>query len=271
MKTFLFLHSFLFLTFVGANVCKGEVEIIAHRGASFVAPENTVASAKLGFEMKADAVEVDIWMTKDNRIVVIHDDNTSRTSGVDLKVPEALASEVRKIDVGQFKAEKYKGEKVPYLPEILNLIPEDKKIFVEIKHGEKILPYLFEMIERSPKKSQIIIIGFNLNTIAKFKEKMPEIPTYWLKGTDKDKTTQKHIPHDVALIKMAKEKNIDGLNLHYSGITEEFAKEVKKSGLKLYAWTVDDPQEAIRLVKLGIDGITTNKPDVIRDAVENIK
>ena len=89
---------------VGASGCRNSVEIIAHRGASYLAPENTLASVKLGWQKDAD-VEVDVYLSKDNRIVVIHDSTTKRTSGgTDLKVSESDSQELRKLDVGSFKA-----------------------------------------------------------------------------------------------------------------------------------------------------------------------
>ncbi|MBN2594873.1 MAG: hypothetical protein JXA81_15310, partial [Sedimentisphaerales bacterium] len=94
-------------------------------------------------------------------------------------------------------------------------------------------------------------------------------PTYWLKGTEKIKDTEQWIPHDPQHVQTAKDKGLDGLDVHYAGVTKEFADAVKVAGLKLYVWTVDDPEEAIRLIKLGVNGITTNRPGWLREQLKD--
>src|SRR5262245_53293376 len=110
-------------------------EIIAHRGASADAPENTAAAFKLAVEGGADAFEGDYYLTKDGKIICIHDNNTKRTTGVDGKVPQMTLAELRKLDAGSWKGSKFGGEKLPTLSEALALVPAGKKTFVEIKCG----------------------------------------------------------------------------------------------------------------------------------------
>jgi glycerophosphoryl diester phosphodiesterase len=243
------------------------VEIIAHRGASHLAPENTMASVMLGWEKGAD-VEVDVYLSSDNRIVVIHDDTTERTAGTDVKVGETTSQELRKLDVGSFKAEEFAGEQIPFLADIVRTIPPERKLYVEIKCGKEILPFLRELIVESGKMSQIVIIGFDLETVAMSKE-LIDIPTYWLKGTEKVEETEEWIPHEPQLIQKAENEGLDGLDVHYAGVTKEFIRAAKTSGQKLYVWTVDDPEEAARLVKLGVDGITTNRPGWLREQLKD--
>src|SRR4051812_29882492 len=95
------------------------VEVIGHRGASHDAPENTVASFEEAWRQKADAAELDMYLTKDGKLVVIHDANTKRTTGVDKKVVEQTLDELKKLDAGKWKAEKFAGEKLPTLAEML--------------------------------------------------------------------------------------------------------------------------------------------------------
>ena len=254
------------LLIIGMSGCTKSVEIIAHRGASYLAPENTMASVMLGWEKGAD-VEVDVYLTKDNKIVVIHDKTTKRTAVTDVNVAETTSEELRKLDVGSFKSEEYAGEQIPFLADIVESIPKGRKLYVEIKCGQEILPYLKELLLESGKMSRIVIIGFDLETVTMSKQ-MIDVPTYWLKGTEKIKDTDQWIPHDPQLVQTAKEKGLDGLDVHYAGVTREFADAVKASGLKLYVWTVDDPEEAIRLIKLGIDGITTNRPAWLREQIK---
>jgi glycerophosphoryl diester phosphodiesterase len=256
----------LCLFIISITGCTKPVEIIAHRGASYIAPENTMASVKLGWEKDAD-VEVDVYLTKDNKIVVIHDKTTKRTAVTDINVAETTSEELRKLDVGSFKSEEYAGEQIPFLADIVETIPPGQKLFIEIKCGKEILPYLKELLADSGKMSQIVIIGFDLDTVVMSKV-LIDVPTYWLKGTEKIKDTEQWIPHDPQLVETTKEKGLDGLDVHYAGVTKEFVDAVKASGQKLYVWTVDDPEEAVRLIKLGVNGITTNRPAWLREQLK---
>ena len=140
---------------------------------------------------------------------------------------------------------------------------------MEIKCGQEIIPYLKEIIENSGKQKQIVIIGFGLETVAAAKKAMPSIPVYWLIGTNKDEKTGQFFPHDPNLIQEAKKAGIDGLDVHYAGVENNFADKVRQAGQKLYTWTVDNVTEAKRLADLGVSGITTNKPDVISKALSS--
>lgn len=255
------------LCIVSTSGCTKSVEIIAHRGASYLAPENTMASVMLGWEKEAD-VEVDVHLSKDNRIIVIHDSSTKRTGKTDLNVKDTPSRELRKLDVGSFKSEDFAGEQIPFLADIINTIPPGRKLYVEIKCGKEVLPTLKKLITESKKMSQIVIIGFDLETVTMSK-KLIDVPTYWLKGTEKEKETEKWIPHNPQLVRMVKNKGLDGLDVHYAGVTKEFTDAVKASGQKLYVWTVDNPKEAIRLVELGVAGITTNRPEWLRQQLNN--
>ena len=260
------IHALLCLFAAATSGCTNSVEIIAHRGASHLAPENTMASVMLGWKKKAD-VEVDVYLTSDNRIVTIHDKTTKRTAGPELKVAETTAAELRKLDFGKFKGQEFAGEKIPFLAEILETIPPERKLYVEIKCGKEILPFLQKLIAASGKTSQIVIIGFDLETVAESR-KLINVPTYWLKGTAKDKDTEAWIPHNPELIRIAQENGLEGLDVHYAGVTKEFVDAASSAGQKLYVWTVDDPAEAARLVKLGVAGITTNRPGWLREQLK---
>lgn len=258
----------LFCSFiVGMSGCTKSVEIIAHRGASYLAPENTMVSVMLGWEKEAD-VEIDVHLSKDNRIVVIHDASTKHITGTDLKVRETTSEELRKLDYGSFKGEKFAGEPMPFLDDVLETIPPGRKLYVEIKCGKEILPFLKQLIVESGKMSQIVIIGFDLETVVSSRGLL-DVPTYWLKGTARVKETKEWIPHSPELVQTVKDRGLDGLDVHYAGVNKEFVDAVKASGQKLYVWTVDDPAEAKRLVELGVSGIATNRPGWLREQLKN--
>ncbi len=233
--------------------------IIAHRGASYTAPENTLAAVRLAWELDAYGVEIDVHLTPDNRIVVIHDATTKRTAWKKLSICESSSEELRKLDAGIYKSREYKGQKIPFIEEILDILPDDKKLYIEIKCGKEIFPFLRENIMESKKMARIVIMAFDIKTVIMSKKIMPEIPVLWLCSIRRNKLTKKPLPHDTAIITSAMEHNIDGLSAQYAGITEDFAEKVMSSGLKLYAWTVNHRKEAGRLFKIGVDGIITDR------------
>jgi glycerophosphoryl diester phosphodiesterase len=229
-------------------------KIIAHRGASRLAPENTLASVELAWRLGADAVEVDVQLTRDGRIVAIHDPTTDRTAGTHLEVATTHSAYLRRLDVGSRRHPQFAGESIPFLEEVLETVPAGRQLFVEVKCGPEILPRLEEVITRSGKRSQIKLIGFDLGTMRAAKRRLPDVPAYWLR----DRCLW--LPYSLSLVKMAQACGLDGLDVHWSGVTRRFTAAVRKAGLKLYIWTVDHPFHARRFRALGVDGITTNRP-----------
>jgi len=237
-------------------------QIIAHRGASYLAPENTVASANLAWELNADAVEVDIYLSSDNRVVVIHDKTTKRTclGKKNMKIADTPSEVLRALDAGVWKDENYKGEKIPFLSEILETVPPQKTLVVEIKCGSEVLPHLKRVVDNSGKKNQVVFISFGWDTILDTKKVFPENKCYWLsssKGGLKNK------------IEQIAEKGLEGVNLNHKIIDEEVMQMASENNLEVLTWTVDDPEEAKRLAKLGVKGITTNRPGWLKDQIKN--
>jgi len=265
MVVCLCLMGMLFLAGCSSGSSVSSVEIIAHRGASGSAPENTLSSAVLAWKKGADAVEIDVHLTKDNRVVVIHDGSTKRTTGVDLQVRETPSEELRKLDAGAFKGQEFVGERIPFLEEIIATIPPRRRLFVEVKCGKEILPVLDQIITQNGKASQIVVIGFDLETMAMSKTLMPHIPTYWLLNCAIDEQTKKPLPHDMKLIQTAREKGLDGLDVHSAGLTRDFADAVEAAGLELYVWTIYSSEHLRSLQGLKIDGITVDDPAAARE------
>ena len=246
------LFIFIFLNMTAQNT------FIAHRGASYLAPENTVASAKLAWELGADAVECDIHLSMDNRIMVIHDSDTKRTckSKKNIKVVESPSTLLRDLDAGIWKDPQFKGEKIPFLSEIVETAPEGKMLVVEIKCGIEVVPPLIRFMEKSKKTEQIVFICFDWEIIVELKKTFPANKCYWLSGS-KNGLSKK--------IKEAAGNDLDGVNLHYSVIDEEIVKVAKENNLEVLAWTVDKPAEAKRLTEIGVTKITTNRPKWLKE------
>lgn len=235
---------------------QAQVSFIAHRGASYLAPENTVGSANLAWELGADAVEIDIQLTVDNKVMVHHDSNTRRQTGVDMKIKDSSAKDLRRLDAGSFKSEKFRGEKIPFLKEIIATIPDGKTLFVEIKCGSEILPFLKEIVDESDRKDQIAFIGFGLQTIIDAKKLMPERKCYWLSSIGAEVKMK---------MKEVAENGLDGIDLRSKIINEKLMAKASELGLEVLCWTVDDPREAKRVIKLGVKGITTNRPAWLKE------
>jgi glycerophosphoryl diester phosphodiesterase len=248
-------------------------EIVAHRGASFDAPENTVAAMKEGIRQGADALETDFWLTKDNRIIVNHDATTKRTTGVDLKIAETSFDELRKLDAGKWKAPQFAGEKLPTLEEILACVPAGKKVLLEIKCGPEIVPFMKKGIEASSlKPEQIRIISFKEDVIAASKKAMPNIKAYWLFNYKQDKDGKWNSTQEEVLSTL-KRVNADGLDIQLAKATQEkinrdLASKLRAMGMEFHVWTVDEPELAKYAVELGVDSITTNKPAFIREQLK---
>lgn len=258
MKLFFFLFSLILSLQMTAQPM-----IIAHRGASYLAPENTVAAANLAWELGADAVEVDIHLSKDNRVMVIHDKDTKKTCAGkrNFKIKNTPSVLLRELDAGSRKDEKFKGEKIPFLSEIMETVPQGKTIVVEIKCGSEVLPHLKREVENSGKQKQVVFISFGWQTILDTKKQFPDNRCYWLSAVK---------PGLKKKMRQAAENNLDGVNLRYNLITEKVMNAAKANKLEVLTWTVDDPAEAKRLAELGVAGITTNRPKWLKEQMQKL-
>ena len=239
-------------------IASGQVKIIGHRGASFLAPENTVASAELAWDAGADAVECDIWLSKDNKIICSHDANTKRTSGQDHNISETGSKILRRLDAGSYKDEKYKGEKLPFLREIIKTVPNGKELVIELKCKGEVLPYLKKEIDKYQKDKSFTFICFDLQTISNTKKIFPENPCYWL--CSNAELLEKNFD-------TVAEAKLEGVSLSHAIINENVMNKAQSLNLEVYSWTVDDPAEAKRLISLGVKGITTNRPGWLNEQI----
>ena len=241
------------------------VEIIAHRGASHDAPENTVAAFQLGWEQKADACELDIRLTSDGKIVAIHDSSTRRTARVRKRVSRQTLDALRALDAGSWKGAQWKGERIPALEEVLAIVPDDRRLFIEIKCGPEVLPEMERVLTDSGKNAQRhVLMGFDFATMKQARERFPHSAIYWIASPKKLSRGKR--PSADALIAKAKSASLDGLDLDRRfAMDAEFVTRVKNAGLKLCVWTVNDATVARKLAAFGVDGITTNRPLWLRE------
>jgi glycerophosphoryl diester phosphodiesterase len=241
------------------------MEIIAHRGASFDAPENTLSAIRLAWEQGADAVEVDVHLSRDGRVVVIHDANTRKTGGLNRKVCEQTWADLQKLDVGRWKAEQFLGERIPDLDQALSTIPQGKRFFIEVKCDDGFVEAAAETLGKHSDK-QIVVIGFSLETMKHVKSAFPQLEVCWIVEFKRRLQTGRWTPSPAAVIEEARAAGLDGLDCGATGpITKEFVESAREAGLRVYVWTVDSVRRARELREAGIDGVTTNRPGWLRD------
>jgi glycerophosphoryl diester phosphodiesterase len=248
--------------------------IVAHRGASVSAPENTIPSFQLAFKEKADFIEGDFWLTKDNEIVCIHDADTKRVTGNKVKLPvrSSTLAELKKLDVGSWKGAEYKGASIPTLQEVLEIIPEGKGIYLEIKdYREKFLKRLIEILNTSPiSKDRIRIITFNPWRLRSPKKYLTGIKLYRLYGCFFSQYSYSRFLTKQWLIFTRKVADCDGIDaIAASFIDEKLVKSIRDSNLKFCTWGIDTIEDAVRLINLGVDSITTNSPLRMREEITN--
>lgn len=256
----------LLLAAMSLTFAASAVEIVAHRGASHDAPENTLSSMKLAWMQKADGIETDLHLSKDGKIVISHDFDFKRVGGLTNKIAALTWDELKGTDVGGWKDPKYAGEKVPTFDSFLATLEKGKRIFIEIKVGPEIFPEMARLIAASGKTpEQMPIICFGYETSVAAKRQFPKHDVYWLYSWAKDKKTGE-FPKIGDLIAKAKAGGLDGLDLHQGfPVDKAFVMQVKDAGLKLFVWTVDDPAMAKKWADAGVDGITTNRPQWLRE------
>lgn len=245
--------------------------IIAHRGESFDAPENTMAAINLAWERNADAVEIDVHLSKDGKIVVIHDHNTWRVSGSFKNVKDHALAELKCLDVGKHKGRQWLNERIPTLEEVIATVPRNKYLFVEIKCGAEILPALKNAIEKSTLRSdQVKLIGFNRDTMRETKHYLLEHEVFWVNELVTDIYFNPYKSDLRELIDGAKQAGLDGLDLEAcEAIDKNFVNQIKANEMKLYVWTVNDPIAAKRLIDAGVDGIATDRAQWLNIQLEN--
>ena len=243
-----------------------KMKLIAHRGSSFRAPENTLAAIRLAVEEKVDGVEFDVHKTRDGKVAVIHDDNALRTTGLNANIRDTTMDELRRLDAGHWKGKKWRRETVPELSEVLGILPEDKLAFVEIKCGQEILPALAETI--SGNRLGILFASFSLETMAVTKQLFPWRKALWNLELFKDDRGMWR-PDASEMIGRTQNAGIDGLGLGFcEAVNDELVKKILEVGLELFVWTVDDIRSARAMRSLNVNYLATNRPGWLRERLE---
>ncbi|WKA55367.1 glycerophosphodiester phosphodiesterase [Planococcus shixiaomingii] len=230
---------------------------VAHRGASGHAPENTMGAFHKGFEMKADYIEIDVQMTKDGELVVIHDTTVDRTTNGTGKVGDLTFEEIRQLDAGSWFSEAYAGEKVPTFEEVLDAFRGKVGILIELKAPElypgieeKIADALIEKNMEKTSNGKIIMQSFNHESMEKSKELLPNLPHGILVGASWANVTEEQLAEFAAYA--------DYFNPTMNIVTDELVSDVHEAGMEIYPYTSRSQEQALRLFDLNVDGIITD-------------
>lgn len=242
--------------------------IVAHRGASEDAPENTMAAFRLGFEQGADAIEGDFRLTKDGHVVAMHDRDLERTTGDRRQVSEVTLDEIRALDAGswgRWKGGSFAGEVAPTLAEVLAIVPPGKRILVEVKDSPRIVGPLASTLESSGiGTDQVVVISFDAAVIESLKRTAPKWKAFWLTSFKLEDGSW--TPSIDRIITTATRIKADGVDVKAEPavVDEGFMRAMRDAGMELHVWTVNDAIVAKRMKEVGVSSITTDRPGALR-------
>ena len=239
--------------------------VFAHRGFSAAYPENTILAFRKAIEAGADGIELDVHLTKDDEIVIIHDETVDRTTDASGEVRSFTLEELRHFDAAASKKGTFSFEPIPTLQEYFDLVRDLPLVTnIELKNG--IYPYygleekVIRLIHEYHLEDRILLSSFNHNSIAKCRALAPEIPRGFL--------------YDCWLIDAggyAKSHGAQYLHPSYYSLNSETVDEIQKKGVGLNVWTVNDPAVMEALAQKNVHGIITNDPVLCRTVLQSLK
>ncbi len=232
--------------------------VIAHRGFSFIAPENTLASYKLAMTAGADMAECDVYLTQDEVPILLHDATFKRTTGRNARPCDLTLQEIKKLDAGKWKSADFTGEPVPTLAETLQLLKGKLRLVIEIKEAT-IAPKVVECLRETQTEPQdVMIFSFHDKAVQEIARLEPRLPTTWLvdnPGIDDSGWR--------ATIRHALEIRASAIGTSLTHVDPGFVKLAHECGFSVFVWTVNEPQDASYLVNLGVDAIISDRPDMV--------
>ena len=224
------------------------VEVIAHRGAAGKAPENTIAAIRQAINDKADWVEIDVQETKDGEVVVIHDSDFMKISGVQTKVWDGTLEELRQIDIGSWFDPKFSAERIPTLEEVLLEAKGKAKVLIELKyygHDEQLEQRVIDVVEKVGMSKSVALMSLKPEGVKKARALRPD----WETGLLLSKAIG-----DISKM------DVDFLAINMGMMKPNFVRRAHKVGKKVYIWTANDPVSMTSMISLGVDGVITDEP-----------
>lgn len=235
---------------------------IAHRGFSGRYPENTnIAFAKALTEGYCDGIEVDVHMTKDNKIVIIHDPKLDRTTTGTGYIKDHTLEELLEFDAGIKYDEKYKGEKILCIKSALELVKKyNVRLYIEIRDSDvdykDIEAEVLDRVNLVGVEDKVILSSYNVETLKRIKEHNPEIQTSLISKT---------MTFDIRDYQYA-----DDLACEYTQLTKEYVDVIHSMGRNVTAWVVDEQADMKKMKEMGVDAVITNYPDDFSDVINGL-
>jgi len=232
------------------------VRLIAHRGASAHAPENTMASFRLALGMGAKAIELDVHQTRDGELVVLHDDDFKRVGRRRLRVRDLAWGEVSSLEVGAWFDPRFKGERVPRLAEVMDLVEGQAELHIELKRGSRAYPgieeRLVELVGRRRAWAWAPLSSFDHGALYRLRSLAPRARLGYLLGL----TPWRRAARELA------ELGAESLNLSLRQVDERKIQECHRKGRRVLVYTVNTLRDLERLRRMGVDGVFTNFPEL---------
>jgi len=241
---------------------------IAHRGASGLglAPENTLAAFEQAIQLGVDILEIDVHATRDGQIVVLHDAAIDRTTDGTGLVAELSSEQVRRADAGSWFGADFTGERVPLLEEVLDLARHRALVLIEIK-ADFITERILQVVETVVAAEHVVLQSFNPATVERIKLLAPALPTALLIG--QLPTTPSRV-RARRLVQQVLQVGANVLAIWHATLTPPFLEEMRKRGIAVWAWTVDQDIIMRDLAMMGVQGIITNYPDQLNLVLDEL-
>jgi glycerophosphoryl diester phosphodiesterase len=231
-------------------------QVTAHRGNSVDAPENTLAAFRAAIDDMADCIELDIQMTSDGVLVVMHDPSLYRTTGLDKKVTEVTYDEISKLDAGSWYSDEFKGEKVPTLEEVLELVQGKIDLNIEIKTNNtryEIAKELVDLLAKYNMENRVVVTSFDYKSLKAVKGFNSNIQVGYILS--------------MAYGDFYNMQDVDFFSVNASFLSKRTVDAIHNSGKMVYAWTVNSSESAINLTNKGVDCLITDNPVMIKEAI----
>lgn len=237
--------------------------VFGHRGASAYAPMNTLEAFQLAVELGADGVELDVHRSADGRLVIVHDFTVDGSTNGTGKVAEMTLAQLKELDAGSWKDAKFTGAKVPTLDEVFEAVGQKLFINVEIKsmtvETDGVEKLVAELIEQYNMADRVVVSSFNPLAIQRFKAYAPHVAIGYLTADD--------VPAEITAY--AEGMTYEAYHPYEKSITPELVQEMDAKGVIVNTWTVNDPVRAVELAQMGVSVIITDKPDLIKEALDS--
>jgi glycerophosphoryl diester phosphodiesterase len=230
--------------------------VIAHRGASADAPENTMAAVRMAVEAAADWVEIDVQESADGSVMVFHDSDFKRMGGPAKGIWELRDSEIANIDVGSWKSPEFAAERTPYLSDVLALCKGRSGVLIELKyygHDQRLEERVVELVEAAGMDDQVMVMSLSHQGVRKIRQLRP----HWQIG----------LLSTVALGNVTK-LDVDFLGLNARTTSRRLVREAAKRGVRIHVWTVNRPVDMANMLARGVDGLITDDPGLARQVLQ---